>query len=156
MLSEFAGAADHLDEGALLVNPHDTASLAEALHHALAMPRAERQALHRAAYDFVTTSTATAWADKYVETLNRLHASNGLLPDAASTMAPLLAMLAQQPNVALLTDYDGTLTPIVADPEAALCPPEVTAQLGMHHRLPNSRLPIASHRLSIASQSPPS
>ena len=42
----------------------------------------------------------------------------------------LLALLGQQPRVALLTDYDGTLTPIVADPEAAQCGAEVPRDLG--------------------------
>ena len=58
ILSEFAGAADHLDEGALLVNPHDTYALAEAMHEALSMPLGRRRELHKNAVDFVTTSTA--------------------------------------------------------------------------------------------------
>ena len=64
VLSEFAGAADHLDDGALLVNPYDTQSLADAMHEALSMPLARRQALHRNAYEHVTTSTASTWAAK--------------------------------------------------------------------------------------------
>lgn len=41
VLSEFAGAADQL-QSALLVNPHDIAATAEAIHRALTMPREER------------------------------------------------------------------------------------------------------------------
>ena len=119
VLSEFAGAADHLDDGALLVNPYDTQTLADAMHNALSMPLSRRQALHKNAYEHVTTSTASTWAAKFVSALNRLHASNGLLPDAASNMAGLVAMLEQQPRIALLTDYDGTLTPIVSNPDIA-------------------------------------
>jgi trehalose 6-phosphate synthase len=42
ILSRNAGAADDLDEGAILVDPFDTAELAEAIADALAMPAAER------------------------------------------------------------------------------------------------------------------
>jgi trehalose 6-phosphate synthase len=41
VLSEFAGAAEQL-ETALLVNPHDIAATADAIHRALSMPREER------------------------------------------------------------------------------------------------------------------
>lgn len=48
VLSEFAGAAAQLQRGALLVNPHDTAGVAEAIRLACAMPEAERRArMHR-------------------------------------------------------------------------------------------------------------
>lgn len=43
VLSEFAGAAAQLDDGALLVNPFDTEGVAEAIHRALTLPPAERR-----------------------------------------------------------------------------------------------------------------
>lgn len=53
VLSRHAGAADVLDEGALLVNPYDVEAQADALQRALTMPAAERrtraEALRRAA-----------------------------------------------------------------------------------------------------------
>lgn len=42
VLSEFAGAAEQL-QGALLVNPHDVAATADAMHRALEMPLEERR-----------------------------------------------------------------------------------------------------------------
>jgi len=52
ILSRFAGAADQLGSGALLVNPHDEKGMADALNRALTMPRFERRrrmrSLHRA------------------------------------------------------------------------------------------------------------
>jgi alpha,alpha-trehalose-phosphate synthase [UDP-forming] len=42
VLSEFAGAADQLQGGALLVNPNDVIGTAAALRHAIFMPREER------------------------------------------------------------------------------------------------------------------
>ncbi|HRO11915.1 trehalose-6-phosphate synthase [Amaricoccus sp.] len=41
VLSEFAGAAEQM-QAALLVNPHDIAATADAIHRALSMPREER------------------------------------------------------------------------------------------------------------------
>jgi trehalose 6-phosphate synthase len=42
VLSEFAGSADELKEGALIVNPHDREAMAEAVHHAVTLPPAEQ------------------------------------------------------------------------------------------------------------------
>ena len=42
ILSEFAGAADQLAHGALLVNPHDIDGVSEAIYQALTMDSAER------------------------------------------------------------------------------------------------------------------
>ena len=42
VLSEFAGSADELREGALLVNPHDVDALSRSIHRALTMEPAER------------------------------------------------------------------------------------------------------------------
>ena len=42
ILSEFAGAADQLQEGALLVNPYDLEGMADAIHTACTLPEAER------------------------------------------------------------------------------------------------------------------
>ena len=43
VLSEFAGAAQALGAGALLVNPYNTDEVAGALHEALNMPLTERE-----------------------------------------------------------------------------------------------------------------
>ena len=42
VLSEFAGAAEQM-QGAILVNPHDIAGTADAIHRALSMPVEERR-----------------------------------------------------------------------------------------------------------------
>jgi trehalose 6-phosphate synthase len=43
VLSEFAGSAEELREGALLVNPHDVEGTAEAIHRAVTLPRQEQR-----------------------------------------------------------------------------------------------------------------
>lgn len=42
ILSEFAGAADQLQDGALLVNPYDIEGMADAIHRAFTIPEEER------------------------------------------------------------------------------------------------------------------
>ena len=43
VLSEFAGSAEELRDGALLVNPHDIEGMAEAIHRAVTLPRQEQR-----------------------------------------------------------------------------------------------------------------
>jgi trehalose 6-phosphate synthase len=43
VLSEFAGSAEELRDGALLVNPHDVEGVAEAIHRAVTLPRQEQR-----------------------------------------------------------------------------------------------------------------
>ncbi len=45
LLSENAGAAEELDQGAMLIHPHDVAGTAEALARGLALPAVERRAM---------------------------------------------------------------------------------------------------------------
>lgn len=49
-------------------------------------------------------------------------------------------------NLALLLDYDGTLTPIVAHPDLAVIPPETKALLEDLSNVPNIFLAIISGR----------
>ncbi len=47
VLSRFAGAAEQMQQDAILVNPYDTAATAEAIQFALQMPLAERRRRHQ-------------------------------------------------------------------------------------------------------------
>jgi trehalose 6-phosphate synthase/phosphatase len=44
VLSDFAGSAEELRDGALLVNPHDVEGVAEAIHRAVTLPQQEQRA----------------------------------------------------------------------------------------------------------------
>jgi trehalose 6-phosphate synthase len=68
VLSRFAGAAASLTE-ALLVNPHDTEEIAEALHSALTMPLDERQSRWRELMNKVHRDTAAAWSQRFIAEL---------------------------------------------------------------------------------------
>ncbi|HEX5818814.1 MAG TPA: trehalose-6-phosphate synthase, partial [Gemmatimonadales bacterium] len=76
LLSEFAGAADELAE-AVIINPYDIDGAATAIAQALAMPRAERRLRMRALRERVTARGITAWAEAFLEGLDRAAAIAG-------------------------------------------------------------------------------
>ncbi|XP_051134919.1 alpha,alpha-trehalose-phosphate synthase [UDP-forming] 1-like isoform X2 [Andrographis paniculata] len=70
ILSEFAGAAQSLGAGAILVNPWNITEVAAAIGQALNMPADEREKRHRHNFEHVTTHTAQQWAEFFVSELN--------------------------------------------------------------------------------------
>ncbi|XP_047333615.1 alpha,alpha-trehalose-phosphate synthase [UDP-forming] 1-like [Impatiens glandulifera] len=70
ILSEFAGAAQSLGAGAILVNPWNITEVAASIGQALNMPAEEREKRHRHNYAHVTTHTAQEWAETFVSELN--------------------------------------------------------------------------------------
>ncbi|XP_043701763.1 alpha,alpha-trehalose-phosphate synthase [UDP-forming] 1-like [Telopea speciosissima] len=70
ILSEFAGAAQSLGAGAILVNPWNITEVAKAIGLALDMSPEEREKRHRHNFMHVTTHTAQDWAETFVSELN--------------------------------------------------------------------------------------
>ncbi len=70
VLSEFAGAAAELVT-ALLVNPHDRDSVADAILQALEMPLDERQARHREMFATLEANDIRYWARSFLDALTR-------------------------------------------------------------------------------------
>lgn len=68
VLSEFAGAAKHL-EGAILVNPYDVESTTAAIHQALTMKPTEKRKRMRSIRSEVMRLDVHRWADAYVAAL---------------------------------------------------------------------------------------
>ena len=68
ILSEFAGAAEQL-QAALLVNPHDTDDMAEAIHTALTMPIEERRRRWRQLRNVIMEQDVTWWRERFLEDL---------------------------------------------------------------------------------------
>ena len=69
VLSEFAGAAQALGAGALLVNPYNTDEVAKALWEALNMKEDKRNERFSYMFDHINGHSAQAWADKFVSGL---------------------------------------------------------------------------------------
>ncbi|XXG86564.1 hypothetical protein AAC387_Pa11g1430 [Persea americana] len=70
ILSEFAGAAQSLGAGAILVNPWNITEVAASIGYALDMPADEREKRHRHNFTHVTHHTAQDWAETFVSELN--------------------------------------------------------------------------------------
>ncbi len=66
ILSEFAGAAEQLGRGALLVNPYDIRGVAEAIRAAHAMPERERVARMRSLRRAVRRDDVYRWVDAFL------------------------------------------------------------------------------------------
>jgi trehalose 6-phosphate synthase len=73
VLSEFAGAAEQLKD-ALLVNPHDIAGMAEAIHTALCMPLDERRARWRTLDAAVRGEDIAWWRHAFLDALDAVAA----------------------------------------------------------------------------------
>jgi trehalose 6-phosphate synthase/phosphatase len=67
ILSEFAGAAGQLAEGALIVNPFDIVQIADAIHQAVTMPEAERRERMQRLRAIVREHDVHAWVEGYLE-----------------------------------------------------------------------------------------
>ncbi len=68
ILSRFAGAAEELTE-ALIVNPLDPDEIAEALHQALTMPKAERKSRHEQLFEKICQTTAATYCRDFLKAL---------------------------------------------------------------------------------------
>ncbi|HET8700929.1 MAG TPA: trehalose-6-phosphate synthase, partial [Nitrococcus sp.] len=66
ILSEFAGAAAELRNGALLVNPHDIGCTAERIYQALVMPREERRERMRRLRRSIRNHDVFQWAEAFL------------------------------------------------------------------------------------------
>jgi trehalose 6-phosphate synthase/phosphatase len=66
ILSEFAGAAEQLAAGALLVNPYDVRGVAEAIREAHAMPAADRTARMRGLRRSIRREDVYRWVDSFL------------------------------------------------------------------------------------------
>ena len=68
ILSRFAGAAEEFPD-ALIVNPHDPEGVADALNHALKMPKKERLRRWLSAFDQLQSFNISMWRTNYIEAL---------------------------------------------------------------------------------------
>ncbi|NED95587.1 trehalose-6-phosphate synthase [Phytoactinopolyspora alkaliphila] len=69
VLSEFAGAADELGDGAFLVNPHDIDGLKRTLLAAMRIEDAEAEQRMKQLREHVLTHDITRWADDFLAAL---------------------------------------------------------------------------------------
>lgn len=88
ILSEFAGAAEQLRGGALLVNPHDIEAVAEAIRTAHSMPQDERLARMRAMRRSIRRQDVFCWVDSFLRAAIARDLSDFPAPDSAAAPSP--------------------------------------------------------------------
>jgi len=150
VLSRQAGAAWQLGEAAVLVDGNAPESIVQGLQTALQMPEDERRARMARLKENVHREDVFWWAGRFLDALQQ--EPSGAERAAAESAAPLSALeyqnaLAQQlagRELALLLDYDGTLTPIVRRPEDAVLAPKMRKLL--EELAPRCTLAIVSGR----------
>jgi trehalose 6-phosphate synthase len=69
ILSQFAGAAQEMECGALMVNPYDEEDMAERIHQALTMPLIERKARYEAMIAVLKRNDIFRWTKRFTEQL---------------------------------------------------------------------------------------
>ena len=141
VLSEFTGAAAELANGALIVNPHDAAGTARALHQALHMPMEEQRARMETLRARLKAHDVHCWASEFLEAArgvgDRLRSPGDTLSAWAGWRAAKLL---------LFLDYDGTLSPIRPHPSMAAPDAQLVELIESVAELPGVTLAIASGR----------
>lgn len=120
ILSEFSGTAGSLKD-AIHINPWDLTGVAEQIHNALTMAPEERQRMEQSLLSHVRHRNVQYWIAGFLRRLVNVLGSR-----KTAVVTPLLdraAMLRQYRTARkrlFMFDYDGTLTPIVREPSAAI------------------------------------
>ena len=126
ILSEFSGTAGCLNS-AIHINPWDLGGVATAINEALSMSPEAREIQHEKLYKHVTTNTVQVWSNNYLKRLvTNLASFDQSIATPILDKAKLLARYRSSKKRLFMFDYDGTLTPIVKDPIAAIPSDRVT------------------------------
>jgi trehalose 6-phosphate synthase/phosphatase len=120
ILSEFSGTAGSLSE-AMHINPWDLGGVADAINDALNMPIKERDDQHNQLYSHVVNNNVQSWTNNYLKRLlTNLSSFDQSFATPALDRAKILSQYRHAKKRLFMFDYDGTLTPIVKDPAAAI------------------------------------
>lgn len=129
IISEFSGTAYSL-ANAVQINPWDLGGTAAAIHTALTMTPVEKQKMHAKLYNHVKENTVQRWTDRYLRRLLTNLASNDTSDGTPSLdKGKARSRYMSSARRLFMFDYDGTLTPIVKDPNAAIPTDRVTRNL---------------------------
>ncbi|KAK3110096.1 threalose-6-phosphate phosphatase [Teratosphaeriaceae sp. CCFEE 6253] len=120
IISEFSGTAGSLGS-AMHINPWDLSGTADAIDIALTMTDREKKAEHAQLYEHVTRNTVQAWTSNYIKRLlTNLSSFDQSSATPALDRTRLLTQYRAASSRLFMFDYDGTLTPIVKDPQSAV------------------------------------
>ncbi|KAM6552290.1 hypothetical protein CsatB_002098 [Cannabis sativa] len=113
ILSEFAGAAQSLGAGAILVNPWNITEVASSIAYALNMPADEREKRHQHNFMHVTTHTSQEWAATFVSELNDTIVEAQLRTRQVPPLLPMkeaVGRYSESNNRLLILGFNATLT----------------------------------------------
>ncbi len=119
VLSEYAGAAAELAE-ALLTNPYDVDSSADAYYAALTMPPEEQRRRMLGLRSRVMKNDVHRWTENFLRVLASLPRPELRSPADGADTARILPAMQTARRLILLLDYDGTLVPVAQSPELAV------------------------------------
>lgn len=119
MLSEFSGTAESLSD-ATQINPWDLEGVADALDQALLRSKDQRREVHKKLYNHVSQHTVQHWTHNFLDRLSATASPSGQVnyTPFLDTTSLLTRYLIAQRRL-FMFDYDGTLTSIVPNPNAA-------------------------------------
>ncbi|KAJ0311317.1 uncharacterized protein N0V96_009128 [Colletotrichum fioriniae] len=120
ILSEFSGTAGSLKD-AIHINPWDLSGVAVEINNALTMTPEKRMNMQANLYNHVTTRNVQSWIDNFIR--KHVHVLGTQKNVAATPLldrATLLKTYRDAGKRLFMFDYDGTLTPIVREPSAAV------------------------------------
>lgn len=120
ILSEFTGTAGLLVDS-IQVNPWDSIAVGHTIHQCLSQASERDTAIEKNLYNTVISNTVQDWVtrnlSRLIYNLSR-HDQSYLTPTLDRTL--LLQKYNAAKNRLFMFDYDGTLTPIVREPSAAI------------------------------------
>lgn len=120
ILSEFSGTTTVLQDS-IQVNPWDAVGVANAINESLLLTDERKHALEDKLYNAVIKNTNKDWTNKVIISLLEFIKTQTGFEGTPYLNRPLLLKNYQEAERRLfLFDYDGTLTPIVGDPNAAI------------------------------------
>ncbi|CAE6386385.1 hypothetical protein RSOLAG1IB_02540 [Rhizoctonia solani AG-1 IB] len=120
VLSEFMGTSHHMSQ-ALQINPWNLGDVAASIHRGLTMTIEDKETRQSALYKIVTTYTSYSWASMLVKKLLQQVGAENTAHNTPVLDRSLMTSLYEKASKRLmLFDYDGTLTPIVKTPSAAV------------------------------------
>ncbi|EGW34937.1 trehalose-6-phosphate phosphatase [Spathaspora passalidarum NRRL Y-27907] len=146
VLSEFTGTASVLNE-AILINPWDTVGIAKTINEAFLLSDKEKQQLEARLYEKVTSNTVQNWISTFIRDVIDHSLVTHVTNYTPTLNRPLLLKNYLNSSRRLfLFDYDGTLTPIVKEPAAAIPSDKLNRILDVLAADPKNQIWIISGR----------
>ena len=121
LLSEFAGAISTLSH-AISINPFNINATSKRIYQAMTMTQNERLERYQIMYDYLKNYNASNWAESFIAALKMHQVEKKVEVKKIASVEDVKKITKKykdRPTV-LFLDYDGTLAPIVDDPESAI------------------------------------